>query len=74
MQYHVRMDLREKGAKAVKRMMVRLHGREIRKALPFDASIAPVTLARICPAVLCRRGTAAAHAIDAGLSQHISGI
>jgi len=54
--------------------MVRLHGREIREALPFDASIAPVTLARICPAVLCRRGTAAAHAIDAGLSQHISGI
>jgi hypothetical protein len=71
LQYHARMDLQEKHAKAVKRMAARLRCREIREMLSFRASIRPFTLARICPAALCRRGTARMHA---GLFQHISGI
>jgi hypothetical protein len=80
LQYHARMDLPGKHAKAVKRMTARLHCRESREMVPFHTSIGPFTLARVCPAALCRRGTAATHAIGArpfsvkGLFQHISGI
>jgi hypothetical protein len=85
LQYHARMDLPGKHAKAVKRMTARLHCRESREMVPFRTSIGPFTLARVCPAA-CRRGTAAAHATGArpfsvtrpfsvkGLFQHISGI
>ena len=74
LQYHARMDLQKKGAKAVKRMRARLLGRETSAAVPSGAVTRPFTLARICPAAMCRRGTAAAHATEAGLSQHMSGI
>jgi hypothetical protein len=80
LQYHARMDLPGKHTKAVKRMTARLHCRESREMVPFRTSIGPFTLARVRPAALCRRGTAAAHATGArpfsvkGLFQHISGI
>jgi hypothetical protein len=74
LQYHARMDWQGKHAKAVKCMATGLHCREIRGMVPFRASIRLFTLARICPVALCPHGAAPAHAIDAGLFQHISGI
>jgi hypothetical protein len=86
LQYHARMDLPGKHAKAVKRMTARLHCRESGEMVPFHPSSGLFTLARVCPAALCRRGTAAAHTTGArpssvtrpfsvkGLFQHISGI
>jgi hypothetical protein len=71
LQYHARRDLQVKHAKAVKRMTESVHRRESREMVPSHASIGPFTLARICSAALCRRGTASKHA---GLFQHISGI
>jgi hypothetical protein len=58
LQYHARMDLQRKHVRAVKRMVARLHCREIIQMVPFRASVGLFTLARICPAALCRRGTA----------------
>jgi len=71
LQYHAGMGLPGKHAKAVKRMTARLHCRESREMVPLQTPIGPFTLARICSAALCRRGTASIHA---GLFQHISGI
>jgi hypothetical protein len=86
LQYHAWMDFPGKHAKAVKRMTARLHCRESREMVPFHISIGLFTLARVCPAALCRRGTATMPATGArpssvtrplsvkGLFQHISGM
>jgi len=74
LQYHARMDLPGKHAKAVKRMSECPHCREIRGAVPNGASTLLFNSARICADMLCRRGTAPMHVSGAGLFQHISGI
>jgi hypothetical protein len=65
LQYHAWMGLPGKHAKEVKRMTARLHCREGREMVPFHTSIGPFTLARVRPAALCRRGTAATLATGA---------
>ncbi|EJN11588.1 hypothetical protein PMI42_05102 [Bradyrhizobium sp. YR681] len=70
LQYHVRMDLQLKHAKAVKRMTEYVHRRDSREMVPPCAAAWPFTLVRVCP-TLCRRGTAR---LGAGFFQHISGI
>jgi hypothetical protein len=75
LQYHARMVLLGKHAKAVKRMVVDSCG-----VVRFRCQGRRPISGRTCPAALCRRGTAPLHAIGAkpfsvkGLFQHMSGI
>ncbi|WP_407187267.1 hypothetical protein [Bradyrhizobium centrosematis] len=56
LQYHARMNSREKQAKAVKRKALSRNGRKIGawrwRAIPVELFIS----GRICPAAMCRRG------------------
>jgi hypothetical protein len=66
--YHVRKVFQQKHAMAVKRMVLHCDGLRL---APSRASDQPFILGRICPAVMCRRGTVQVRGIEAGLFQSI---